>query len=437
MARNSQSKYSAKHIKYLNKIIDSEDFIEKYKKSKKDFTRTRTLSFKIVVFFLLNLLKSSLQNELDNFFKVLNGKEVPDQKATASALCQARKKLKHEIFIELNKRQVEYFYKNNSYKKWRSHRLLAIDGSTLILPRNKETIEEFGEYTFRESNTPFVQARISQMYDTLNGISIDSKISALKEGENALAIGHLDDLREEDLLLLDRGYPSFYLFKLIESKGSNFCARVNSYSWDGARNLSSSSDKEKIIDIYPSKKSITKCNKLGISKEPIRVRFIKITLNTGEEEILITSLIDRELYPYEEFADLYYERWFVEESYKLQKHRIEMERFTGKSPETIRQDFYARMFMLNLAAILSFPVHEEIKQRYKSRKKEYQINRTQALAKMKNSVIVLFFRENIEKIIKNLQDLFINNVVPIRKGRKFPRIHKPKRKYYMAYKPIS
>jgi len=53
--------------------------------------------------------------------------------------------------------------------------------------------------------------------------------------------------------------------------------------------------------------------------DPIKCRFICIELSTGEKEVLITSLLDAEEYPYELFEELYHLRWGVEESYYVKQ----------------------------------------------------------------------------------------------------------------------
>ena len=55
--------------------------------------------------FLSNLLKSSLQNELDRFFQVLSNDLLSVHKVTDSAFCQARKKMKASAFKELDELQ--------------------------------------------------------------------------------------------------------------------------------------------------------------------------------------------------------------------------------------------------------------------------------------------------------------------------------------------
>ncbi|MCL5029551.1 MAG: IS4 family transposase [Bacteroidetes bacterium] len=348
---------------------------------------------------------------------------VQNYRVTNSAFTQARKKLSHKAFVELNEQQTKYFYDNVDYKRWNSFRLVAVDGSTLIVPKNEETIKEFGQFTHSPKTTPVVMARASQAYDPLNKITIDTVISPLSVGELDLAASHIKKADVNDLYLFDRGYNAFWLFSMILSKGSNFCARINIRNWKAAHMLIESGLKEKVYIKYPSEKAISKSKELDLSVEPIVVRFISIDLDNSDKEVLATSLLDFEKYPYELFEDLYHNRWQIEESYKIMKSRVEMENFTGKSPEEIKQDFHARTFTQNLAAILAFPVHEEVKENNKDKKYEYQINWTQAIAKMKDSVVLLFIRDNIHKIIEKLQKHFLRNIEPVR-----PNLDKPEPK---------
>jgi hypothetical protein len=423
-------------INLLNNIISSKEFVNRHRLQKNAFTRNRSLPFKLVILFLINLLKSSIQNELDKFFRTINHSELPKRVVTNSALTQARKKFSHKAYIELDKAQIKYFYDNENHKKWNGLRLVAIDGSTLIVPKNEETIQQFGQFSHSSKTTPVVMARVSQAYDTLNKISLDSIISPLSIGELDLATSHINSAQKDDLYLFDRGYNAFWLFSMVLSKGSKFCARIKIPNWKAAGELIESGLNEKIYKIFPSQKSRLKLKALGLPLEPIEVRFVVIRLENGDKYVLATSLTDLEKYPYELFEDLYPNRWPIEESYKTVKSRIEMENFTGKSVEAVKQDFHARVFTCNLTTILSFSVNEKVG-KDKKKKYNYQINFTQALAKMKDSVVILFVRENIQKIIQDLQEHFFNNREPVRPNRKFPRIPKPKKHYYMAYKPVS
>jgi len=390
-----------------------------------------------VFLFLINLIKDSLQTELDNFFKVWLHLELPLSKVTKSAFSQARKKLSHQAFIELDKEQTSYFYESCDYNKWHGYRLIAIDGSTVRLPNSDKTVEEFGIADMSETGIPIILARLSQAYDMLNHITIDALLSNYHIGEHELAEEHINCLKKSDLALFDRNYASFWLFALLINKNINFCARLKVGSWKMAKELVVSGNKEMVSEIYPSKASKKKCKKLGLQCKPLKLRFIAVKLDSGETEVLITNLMDSYEYPTEIFKELYHLRWFVEESYKQMKSRLEIENFSGKSPLAVKQDFFAKLFTANFTAILAFPVHRKIRQQTKYCQNEYQLNWTQALSKMKNSVVLLFIR-GIEKVIgyiEQLLDLFIANIEMVRPGRKNERnFRKSKRIYPMPYK---
>ena len=94
----------------LKQRLSAPDFLERHRRSPKDFTRQRCLPFVVVILFLLNLVKRALQDELDEFFRLDSGAVVAARVVTKSAFSQARQKLDAGAFVELNSVQVEYFY---------------------------------------------------------------------------------------------------------------------------------------------------------------------------------------------------------------------------------------------------------------------------------------------------------------------------------------
>lgn len=438
LARNLLCEVCANLIDFLKKIIFSENFLSSNKKSSKNFTRNRILPFHHIIFFLMNLLKGSCQDELDYFVKAINHSESFVRKVTKSAFCKARKKLKFEAFTKLNMEAVNYFYDHFSPKKWFGFTLLAIDGSTVKIPRTFEVEEHFGVWN-ANSQSPCPLARISQMYDVLNKITVDAIISPKATGERELCESHFLKLMPNDLVLLDRGYPAYWLFNLILSWGGNFCARVQVDKWIPIKKFFRSGKLQKIIHLKAPASSIAKCRELGLDTVDLKLRLIRVELENGQTEILITSLVDTEKYPPEIFLDLYHHRWPIEEDYKVMKCRIEIENFTGKSVLSVYQDFHARIFSKNLTAMLAFPTRQDIEQNGQGKRHQYQLNFTQAVSKMKDTIVLLFNRplDDVKKLISALHDLFIKTVEPVRPNRKFPRNHKiQKRGFYPSYKPV-
>jgi len=333
---------------------------------------------------------------------------------------------------------VNYFYDHFSPKRWFGFTLLAIDGSTVKIPRTSEVENHFGLWSVNSQN-PCPLARISQMFDVLNKITVDAIISPKAIGERELCESHFMKLMPNDLVLLDRGYPAYWLFNLILSWDGNFCARVQVDKWIPIKKFFRSGKLQKIIQLKAPTSSISKCRELGLDTIYLKLRLIRIQLENGETEILITSLIDTEKYPLEIFFDLYHHRWPVEEDYKVMKCRIEIENFTGKSVLSVYQDFHARIFSKNLTAMLAFPIRQDIEQNNDDKLHQYQINFTQAVSKMKDTIVLLFNRplDVAKNLIAALHDLFIKTVEPVRPNRKYPRNHKiQKRGFYPSYKPV-
>ena len=275
------------------------------------------------------------------------------------------------------------------------------------------------------------------MFDVLNKITVDGIISPKSEGERELAAFHFLKLQPQDLILLDRGYPAHWLFKLALSLGANFCARISYKRWNVVQKFYQSGKKEAIVKIKPSPQSVRKCFEMGLDKKPLKVRLIRVELDSGETEILVTSLTDKKKYSYDLFPDLYHLRWPVEEDYKALKYRIQVENFSGKTVHSVYQDFHAKLFSKNLVAIIASTTKKQILKKSEGLKFLHQINFAQALSEMKNTIVLLFHRQRkmVSTFIEKIRLLFIQTTESVRPNRKFPRRHRVKQqRFYNEYK---
>ena len=146
LARDLLLKICANLIGILNKIIFSEDFISRHRRPQKAFVREPLLPFNNMLFFLMNMINGSLQDELDYFFKAVHSEEVSAKTVTKSALTKARKKLHHQAFIELGRNLGSFFYDHFPCRTWKGFRILSIDGSTIKVPRTKDFADHFGAW---------------------------------------------------------------------------------------------------------------------------------------------------------------------------------------------------------------------------------------------------------------------------------------------------
>lgn len=344
LAQNLIFNTCANLINFIKNIIYSQAFLENSRQNDKDFSRTRKLPFALLVLYLCNLTKSSYQPELNKFFKILTGSTVAKNIVSKVALCKARKKLKYEAFTNLNKQSVDYFNTSFNTLKWNGFFLQAVDGSTVKLPNFQEISEHFGTWKPRQGD-PLPMARISQMFDPLNRVTTHALINPKSVGEREMAANHFEHLTNQDLVLLDRGYPAFWLFKLILSYNAHFCSRISIKKWKIIREFIRSGKQDQIVSIAPPSRSIAACQEYGLDLCPMKLRLIRVELDSGEREVLITSLPDSEKYPTDLFAELYHDRWPVDifQPYCLHKFQVSIVNLLfahGNDKSTVSVDPY-------------------------------------------------------------------------------------------------
>lgn len=385
--------------------------------------------------------KSSIQRELDRFYKEVTQSDFNIRAVTKSAFTQARAKLNPWAFKRLNEVAVNSFYDGAEYYVWHNMRLLAVDGTRLVLPNHPTIIEEFGVHQFGpKADSPRSLAIGSMLYDVLNMVTIDSQIAPYVSSERDLLMQHLDHVKSGDLLLLDRGYPSFWLLFLLKAKGIEFCLRLKDDWWLKVKEFTESLDKERIVTFSLPKKDRSKLKDFPhMLDTEITCRLIKVELENGEKEVLCTSLIDTQTYLHEEFEELYHYRWNEEEAYKLLKSRIELESFSGKTARAVKQDFHGKVFLMTLCAAYAHPIEEKVVAEYKAdqnRKHDQKINRTNAIASTMDVLIPIFIKNKYREALQAFDKIVEDTREIIRPGRSNPRNKKPKKLYSMNYKRL-
>lgn len=412
-------------INFVNKHIEKETFVNDHKSHKNDFTRNRTLTFPIMFLLLLRKSVKSLQLMLNELF-ICNH---ITQTVTNSAYNQARKKFKHTAFIELNEGTIDLFYAEAKIKRWKGYRVFGVDASKIILPKTKEIEEAYGAIKIKSQHieSSYTCALFECRYDVLNHIAIQSRLHPGSSYEVDCAIKMLQDPNkstEKDLDIYDRGYASYEFLSHLVHYERDFVVRIPSNcfkketkslfsgigSWSKTVLLKAPSDKRKALQ------------EQGLPTE-ITLRFISVVLDTGEIEVLATSLVDRSI-KRKEFKELYFLRWGVEGFYNLVKGRLNLENFTGKSLESVHQDFWSTIFITHVETIFTHKAEKELNEQLKPGQLPQKINKAVSFNAIKNMAIDIFFNKNKkdqQDIKEKLIELFMTGTIVQRKDRSPPR----------------
>ncbi len=424
-------------IKLSKEQIEVEEFKTRHLHSEKAFTRDRSLSFSLVLVLVLRNSVKSLQNVVNEAMTWLN--EPP---MTASAYSQARYKLKHTAFIELNKvAVVDVLYSDNDYKTFWGFRVLGIDGSKIVLPDNEAIREEFGTISWTNGKTAEIRgerpyALASVLYDVLNRVALDATLGKAKAYEVDLAVGHLSHTQAGDLMVMDRNYPSYRMLAEMCKFQRDFVVRCSSSSFAWARRmLKGKGSDSQIVTLTPCAGQMPSIRELNLPLS-LEVRFVRVRLSTGEYEVLVTSLLDEVLYPTVGFLELYYLRWGIETFYGLLKTRLELENFTGIGAEAVRQDFHATVYLSGMESMLTDTAQASLDA--KETKHRQKVNRAVSFNAIKNLAFDLLLSDlDSAFVLERLTTLFLTNPCLERKDRNPPRKNASSRTLLNFHKRIK
>ena len=390
----------------------------------KDFLRQRLLTAPIIIM-ILKGHKVSFQNILNKVFEALG---LVEKVATASAYCQAREKLKPEVFVELNRQVVrdymELSRQDGTLKLWKGYRLLGVDGTYLNLPDTTETRAEYSVQTNQFPGSEQVQALMSVMYDVLNDVGISAGLGKRQGEHNVLITPHLGETEIGDLLILDRGYASYLTMALAYGYHREFVIRFPSKSLREVNEFWASSATDQVVTVACPTPALDQVRERGLP-EVISFRLVKVDLPDGKIEVLATSLLDVAAVSRAELKQVYGWRWNEETFFDRIKNIFELERLSSTKLHAIHQDVYGVLFLATLEAILVQPAQAELTTRRQDRNCRLQpkVNRSVSYVALVDHVVTLLAdpRSSPSQTLAKLHHLFQTNPTRHREGRQFKR----------------
>lgn len=370
--------------------------------------------------------KFSLQNALNKVYDALGKLRLTP---TNSAFCQARQKISPELFVHLHQTARDDFYElygqDGEVLTWRKHRVLAYDGSDLNLPNTPELQNAFSVQR-NQYGSESVQALAGVLYDVRNDIAIGAQLGPLQAEKNFLLNDLWSATLPGDLIVMDRLFDDYAVIATAKKYGREVLIRCPRNSFAVVNDFSASEETERIVTLKMPQTSKTRKyvseNKLP---ESVTVRLIKFTLETGEVEILLTTLCDRRRYPTAEFKEVYHWRWNEETFLDRVKNIFEVERFSGFSETAIKQDFFGVIFLATLESILTKGPQSELaeKDRRRRNKTQAMVNRSVSYVSLVDRAVQLLAdpRTDPEEVLEELQFLFKKDPTRNLKDRKFER----------------
>jgi hypothetical protein len=340
------------------------------------------------------------------------------------AFSQSRRYLNPEYVRSFVDMTSELAAQDNTMPNYNGMRLIAIDGSSIALENTPELKKAFGCSGPRNDAAT---ARCSIAYGPLDHAIYDCRIDSYTTDERSLAEEHIKRLSELNmqgsLLLYDRGYPSAEFIALHYESGFQFVMRLRDKFNLDADNIKT----QGWINLEHENKEYS-------------VRVLKVTLENGETETLLTSLNQKQL-PIRNASELYFQRWKVETAYDLLKSKLELENFSGKTQVSVLQDFYATMYLGNIVAFAAEEADEQVADADKDKalKHPRKSSRTRTISKLRDIFLSMITEQDVakrnamlDKLISEISRYPIQTVPNRSPTRKLPR----KKRFFISRRSV-
>ena len=311
------------------------------KLGRESFTRDGTLSPELLISLLVYMAadggRRGYQHILDAFWHDAKVNEVAlpvNEPISTAAFCNARKKLAAAAVRQLLRDASDEFDTLHGPRhRLHGRRVLAVDGCKMPVQRASELWEEFGG----PSDGYVPQITVSVLFDVIAKMPIDAVIGPCAADERAELSRLLASTRDGDILVLDRGYPSYVMIELFIEHGLDFVVRVPaSGGFPAVEEFVRSGRDEAEIVLAPAPGH--PAHLLLTAK---KLRAVRRIGPDGEPQVFLTKL-SRCQFSHAAICDLYQRRWQIELFYRLEKSDyVGHHQFHAKSPDGVRQEVFA------------------------------------------------------------------------------------------------
>ena len=265
-----------------------------------------------------------------------------------SALTHARARLPVGVLRYLAARAIRQT--QDAAGRWRGLRLLALDGTTVSMPRAEALFKHYGAHRARTTTVRYPLARFCALLAVGTSTIVDYRFGPFTTTETAMATALIGGVGPRDLVLADRYFAGSPTLARLLARGADFLMRKNARliveRLPVVRRLGRY---DFIVDMPVDKHARRQDPTLP---ETVRVRLFRATWTTPAGETItewfVTSLLDARRFKRRTLAKLYHERWRIETSYLEFKQTLHADVLRSKTVENVEKEFAAHILAYQL-----------------------------------------------------------------------------------------
>jgi hypothetical protein len=289
--------------------------------------------------------------------RVANGQSACS--ADTSSYCAARIRLPEEVIVELT-REIgqELDERAEEGWLWKGRHVKIVDGSTTEMTDTPANQAEYPQSRTQKPGLGFPVLRLVVLLSLATGGALDCAVGPCrgkKTGEQSLFRQLGDTLQPEDILLGDRLYDAYrdiaqlrergvdVVFGMKQSrqcdfrKGRKLGPGDHVVMWNKPKYDADRFESREEWEALPDEMEMREV-RCTVRRKGYRTRVVMI----------VTTLLDGEIYSSEELTDLFAERWHCELDLRSIKQALGMYRLRCKTPAMVRKELWVYLLAYNL-----------------------------------------------------------------------------------------
>ncbi|EDX73794.1 Transposase, IS4 family protein [Coleofasciculus chthonoplastes PCC 7420] len=297
----------------------------------------------------------SLQNAVSRIISWLaaDGEAIPS--SDTGGYSKARKRLSEKFLVRLLGKTAQGLEKQTTTEDlWCDRHVKLCDGSTVVMSDTPLNQTEYPQHSNQTLGCGFPIAKIVVMFSLATGAALEILIAPFRTGEVTLARQLYPKLMPDDVVLADRAFGSYVDLVLIQQYSADAVFRKHQSRKSDFRRGKKLGIGDHIVTWSKPHRRPTGMSQDEFAKLPthVQVREIHLLIQQkgfrSKEIILVTTLLDAQVYTKTKLAQLYQWRWQVEVDLRHVKTTLGMEMLRGKTPEMVRKEIYVHLLAYNL-----------------------------------------------------------------------------------------
>jgi hypothetical protein len=280
-----------------------------------------------------------------------------------SSYCQARGRLPKQVLSRLTRETGQELHEQAKPEwLWKNRSVKIVDGSTATMADTPENQEEYPQSRNQKAGLGFPILRFAVLLSLAVGTVLECAISPCRgksTGELSLFRQMWDvALQPGDIVLGDRLYDGYRDIALLKGRGvDSVFGKKQSRRSDFRRGRKRGPNDHVVTWQKPKfdAQRFTSKEEWESLPDEMEMREVRVTVRRKGHKtrtvIIVTTLLDGELYSAKELTDLFSARWHCELDLRSIKQTLNMGHLRCKTPEMVRKELWAHLLAYNLIRV--------------------------------------------------------------------------------------